>query len=235
MPTPAPMPMVGMVSCSEMSLAILGRHRLELQHEAAGVLDGERVLQDLHGGVCRAALDLEAAEHGDGVRGQADVRGGGDAGVHKCFQDVRLRFAALRLDRIRAGLLHEARGIGERPVDRVVTLVGHAPEHEGVGRAAADRLGVHHHHVHGRRDGRGMAMRDHSQAVADHGDIDAGHLRPLGARVVRHRHVDHLLAGLLDSRISAMVRFSRFFSATAASLPAWVMGPPSRRRLPPCI
>ena len=105
--------------------------------------------------------------------------------------------AALRLDRVAAGLLHEARGVGERALDGVVALVGHAAEHERVGRAAPDGLGVHHHHVHGGGDGGGVTVRDHGQAVAHHGHVDARHLGPFGARVVRHRHVDHLLAGLL--------------------------------------
>ena len=83
-------------------LGDLRRHRLELEHEAAGVLDRERVLEDLHRGVRRAALDLEAAEHRDGVRRQADVRGGRDAGIDQRLEDVRLRLAALRLDRVAA-------------------------------------------------------------------------------------------------------------------------------------
>jgi hypothetical protein len=38
-------------------------------------------------------------------------------------------------------------------------------------------LAVHDHHVHGRRDGAAVAVRDHRQAVAQNGDVDAGHLR----------------------------------------------------------
>ena len=95
----------------------LGRHGFEFQHEAAGILDGERVLENLHRGVGRAALDLEAAEHRDGVRRQADVRSGRDAGIDQRLENMRLRLAALRLDRVAQGLLHEARGIGERAID----------------------------------------------------------------------------------------------------------------------
>src|SRR5215470_4546029 len=40
-------------------------------------------------------------------------------------------------------------------------------------------------------------MRDHGQAVADNGDVDPRHFRPFGAGVVRDRHIDHLLAGVL--------------------------------------
>ena len=94
-------------------------------------------------------------------------------------------------------LLHEAGGVFERALDRVVALIGHAAEHEGIGRAATDRLGVHDHHVHGGGDGARVAVRDHGEAVADHGDVDAGGLRPFRRGVVGHRHVDHLLAALL--------------------------------------
>src|SRR6516164_1814305 len=58
--------------------------------------------------------------------------------------------------------------------------------------------------------------------VAQNGDVDAGHLRPLRGGVVWDRHVDHLLPGLFDSRISVMVRLSRlpsvFFGSALASL-----------------
>ena len=86
------MPMVGMVSCCEISLRDLGRHRLEFQHEAAGILDRQRIFQDLHGGIRGAALDLEAAEHRDGVRREPDMRRGRNAGV-----DQRLRICACDL------------------------------------------------------------------------------------------------------------------------------------------
>src|SRR5258706_1015155 len=43
----------------------LRRYCLELEHEAARVLDRERILEDLHGCVRGASLDPEAAEHGD--------------------------------------------------------------------------------------------------------------------------------------------------------------------------
>ena len=178
-------------------LGDLRRHRLELQHEAAGVLDRERVLEDLHRRFRGAPLDAEAAEHRHGVRREADVRGGRDAGVDQRLEDVRLRLAALRLHRVAARFLHEARRVDERAVDRVVALVGHAAEHERVRRAAAHRLRVQHHHVHRRRDGVGMAVAGHRERVADHAHVDPRGLRPFGRGVVEHRGVDHLLAGLL--------------------------------------
>ena len=96
------MPMVGIVSCSRNQRGDLRRHRLEFQHEAAGILDRQCVLEDFHRRIRRAALDLEAAEHRDGVRRQADMRGGRNAGIDQRLENVRLRFAALRLDRVAA-------------------------------------------------------------------------------------------------------------------------------------
>ena len=191
------MPMVGIVSCSRYQPRDPGRHGLEFQHEAAGIFDRQRVLQDLHGRIRGAALNLEAAEHGDGMRSQADMGRGRNAGVHQRAQDMRLRFAALRLDRVAQRFLHETRGVDECAVDRVVALIRHASEHEGVRCATADSLPMHDHHVHGRRHRIAMAVRDHRQAIPEHRHVDAGHLRPLRRGVVRHRHVDHLLAGAL--------------------------------------
>jgi hypothetical protein len=77
------MPMVGIVSCCGYQPRDPGRHGLEFQHEAAGIFDRQRVLQDLHGRIRGAALNLEAAEHGDGMRSQADMGRGRNAGVHQ--------------------------------------------------------------------------------------------------------------------------------------------------------
>src|SRR6185369_5184501 len=110
---------------------------------------------------------------------------------------MRLRFAALRLDRVAQRFLHEARGIDECAIDRVVALIRHASEHEGVRCATADSLPMHDHHVHGRRHRIAMAVRDHRQAVPEHRHVDAGHLCPLCGGIVRHRHVDHFFAGAL--------------------------------------
>ena len=175
----------------------LAGHRLEFQHETAGVLYGQSVLQNRHRRLRRATLDPEAAEHGDGVRRQADVRGGRNAGIDQGFQDVRLALAALGLHGVAAGLLHEARGIHQRAVHRVVALVRHAAEHESVRRAATNGHGMQDHHLHGRGYGVGVAVRDHGQAVPDHGHVHARLLRPLGRGVVGYRHVDHFFAATL--------------------------------------
>ena len=171
-----------------------GRHRLELEHETAGVLDGQRVLQDVHRVLGRLALHAEAAIHRDAVRGHADMAGRGDACVHQCLEDVGLAAAALGFDRVAPAVLHEAGGVGQGAVDRVVALVGHTAEREGVGRATADGLGVHDHHVHCRGHGRGVAVGDHGEAVADHHDIDTRRLGPLCRGVIGHGGVDHARA-----------------------------------------
>src|SRR5687768_3293637 len=78
----------------------LRRHRLELEHEAAGVLDRERVLEDLHGCLGGAALDAKPAEHRHRVRRKPDMRSRRDAGVNQRLEDVGLGFPALRLHRV---------------------------------------------------------------------------------------------------------------------------------------
>src|SRR6266545_6690824 len=108
-----------------------------------------------------------------------------------------LRFATLRLDRVAQRFLHETRRVNECAVDRVVALIRHAPEHEGVRRATADSLPMHDHHVHGRGHRIAMAVRDHGQAVAEYRHVDTGYLGPLRRGVVWHRHVNHFLAGVL--------------------------------------
>src|SRR5579864_4235304 len=173
-----------------------GRHRFEFEHEAAGVLDGERVGQDLHRRRGGTSLDLEAAEDGNRVRRESDVRGRRNAGIDERLQDMRLRLATLRLDRIAARFLHETGRIGKRAIDGVVALIRHAAEHERVRRTAPHGGRVQHHHVHRRRNRIRMAVRDHREAVADDGDVDAGHLGPACRSVVGDRRVHHLLAGL---------------------------------------
>ncbi len=72
-PLPAPMPMVGMDSRSVDDGGDLGRHGLDDHGEAAGVLEGQGVLEDAGGRRRRLALHLEAAEGVLALRVQADV------------------------------------------------------------------------------------------------------------------------------------------------------------------
>ncbi len=84
------------------------RDGLEDHGEAAGVLDGEGVVEDGHGGVGRLALDAEAAEGVLALRGETDVAEDGDAGGGDAADRGRHLAAALELDALHAALLDEA-------------------------------------------------------------------------------------------------------------------------------
>ena len=90
--------------------------------------------------------------------------------------------------------LHETHRVGQCTPDRGVTLVGHAPEAEGAWWAPANGLRMHDHHVHGRRNRRGIPVSSHCQVVADDHDIRAGRLGSLCRRIVGHGSVNHFLA-----------------------------------------
>lgn len=88
-------------------------HGLEDHGEAAGVLDGEGVLEDGHGRRGRLALDAEAAEGVLALRGEADVAEDGDAGGGDSANGGGHFAAALELDALDAAFLDEADGGGE--------------------------------------------------------------------------------------------------------------------------
>lgn len=83
---------------------------LEDHGEAAGVLDGEGVVEDGHGGVGRLALDAEAAEGVLALWGESDVAEDRDAGSGDFANGGRHFAAALELDALDAALLDEADG-----------------------------------------------------------------------------------------------------------------------------
>ena len=59
--------------CLGDALGYRGRNGFEHDREAARCFERERVLEELPGLIRRAALRLEAAEHGRRLRGQADM------------------------------------------------------------------------------------------------------------------------------------------------------------------
>ena len=93
-------------------------------------------------GALAAALDDVAAEPVLALRGEADVRHHRDAGADDAADLLGAALAALELDRVRAGLLHEP----DRGVQRVVRpgLVGaerHVGDDERALHGAGDRAG----------------------------------------------------------------------------------------------
>ena len=234
-PTPAPMPMVGIVSCSEISLAIFAgtASNSSMKQPASSMASASSRIFMAASAVRPWILKPPNMAMVCGVRPMCEAVGmpASTSAFRICAWDL----PPCGLTASEPACCMKRVAFVQRAVDGVVALVGHAPQHEGVGRAAADRLRVHHHHVHGGGDGGGMAVRDHGQAVADHGHVDARHLRPLGARVVGHRHVDHLLAGLLQLADLGDGALLALLLRHGASLLACVMGPPSRRRWRPRI
>src|ERR1700730_15933490 len=83
------------------------RHGFELEHETSSVLNGECVFEDFHRGICSATLYIESTENSDGVGRKPDMRCRWNAGIDEGLEDVRLRFAALRLYRRSTLILHE--------------------------------------------------------------------------------------------------------------------------------
>ncbi len=152
----------------------------KFQHETARVLNGQRVVQNLHRRFRSTALDFEPTEHRHGVWSQADVRGSGNARVDERFENVGLALATLGFDGVATASLHQPGGVFQCQIDRAVALIRHAAEHERVGRPAANRLTVHGHHVHRGWHGGTVAVSDHRQTITDDGHIDARRFSPTG-------------------------------------------------------
>ena len=109
---PAPIPTVGIVSLPVIWVASSAGTISITTANAPASCDGDRVVDGLLGGVA-AALDAEPAEAVHALRGEADVRHHRDAGRRQRGDLVGHPLAALQLDRVRAGLLEEARRGGE--------------------------------------------------------------------------------------------------------------------------
>ena len=186
------MPIVGISSASRDRLGDRGRHGLEHDREAAGLLERERVLVELHGLRGRPALGLEAAEHRRRLRGQPDVAHHGHAGARERANAREHRSGALQLDRVRARLLDEADRVLERLLVRDLERAErHVGDHERPARAAVDRARQDDHLVHRRRHRRVVTEDDHRGRVADEDHVDARVVRdPARRSVVRGDHHD---------------------------------------------
>ena len=120
------MPMVGIASAADDLRREVGGHALEHQREGARLLGLARRGEQPLARRLAAALHLEAAELVHRLRRQAEVRHhrhlGGDQRAH------HVGAVALDLHRLRAALLEEAQGVGDRllgaEVERAVRHVG---------------------------------------------------------------------------------------------------------------
>ena len=96
------------------------------------------------------------------------------------------------------GLFEEAAGVAHRLlVGDLVAHERHVADDEGVGGAAAHRLGVHDALVHGHRHRAGVAVDAHAERVADEDHVDAGLLLEGGHRIGVAGEPGDLLAALL--------------------------------------
>ena len=163
-----------------------GGDRLEDDREAAHGLQRQRLLGDLRRPAGGLALGLVAAERGRRLRRQADVAHHRDPGADDRPRAVDRGAAALELDRVAAGLLDEALGVGDGLLVRLlVRAERHVADQERRAQAAADGGGQHQHLLHADGDGRVVAEHRHRRGVADEDEVDAGlldHLAPKGGR-----------------------------------------------------
>ena len=106
------------------------------------------------------------------------------------------RLAALQLHRRRAGLLEDPRGVAERLLGAL--LIGaerHVDGDQSVPRAAHHRGAVRAHHLEADRNGRGQAVNDLAEAVADQQQV--------AMRIEQLRH-PHRVGGERDDRLAAL-------------------------------
>ena len=154
-------------------LGDLGRHHLQHDGERAGVLDGVRVGEQLLGALA-AALDDVAAQLVLALRREPDVRHHRDAGRHDAADLLGAAHAALELDRVGAGLLHEAeRGVQRLVGPGLVRAERHVGDDERALHGAGDGAGQRDEVVDRHRQRRVVAEHVVAGRVADEQEVDA--------------------------------------------------------------
>ena len=180
------------------------RHGLE--HDGKGTCLGHdpRILLDRRPLVLGAPLRLEAAEHVDGLRRQADVGHHRHAPLGEKADGLGHAPSAFELDGTAVGLLHDAGGVAER--DRRALLVsaeGHVDHDQGAPGATHDGTPVHDHEIERHGNRRFVTVHHHAEAIAHEEEIhigvrNAGRVRVIGGE--RHDGLAALAGGDLGRR-----------------------------------
>ena len=109
----------------------------------------------------------------------------GNAGRNQARDHLGLLDAAFQFHRLAAGFLEDPAGVFDRPMDAQMEAgKRHIDDHQGVPHRPADHLGVVDHFFQRDRQGVGVALHDHRQAVAHEDALDARRIDQLGRGVV---------------------------------------------------
>jgi hypothetical protein len=161
----------------------LGRNALEHEREGPGRLDGRRRCEERRARLGAAALDLEAAELVNRLRGQAEVGLDRNLGRDQRLENVDPR--PFDLHRRGASLLDEAQGVGDRLLrPEMEGAERHVGDEESALQPASHRFHVMEHLVHGHRQRVGVAQDHHGERIADQDHVDARGIGTARLRVV---------------------------------------------------
>ncbi|VTQ32412.1 Uncharacterised protein [Pseudomonas aeruginosa] len=172
-------------------------HALQQQHGGAGLLQGDGIGAQLARLGFLAALDLEAAEQVDRLRGQAEMRA--DRHAHLCQAGDRLRQPGptLQLDHVCAGL-HQADRVGKGLGHGMAGFEGQVGDDQGTFVTAFHAGRVIGHFLVADRQGAVVTLQYHSERISDQKHVHAGLAGGVGeGGVVAGQHGD-LLAALLQ-------------------------------------
>src|SRR6185503_19076167 len=105
---------------------------------------------------------VKAPELVHGLRTQTQVRAHGYVALREETHDLELIGGALELDHLRAAVLHEPHGVGERLLGRRVTHEGHVGDQEGAVQSLRDCARMIDDVVHRHRHGAVVTLDHHT-------------------------------------------------------------------------
>ena len=137
----------------------------------------------------------------DALRLQAAMGHHRNARRNQARDHFGLGDAAFQFHRLAAGLLEDPAGTFDRLVDAEVKAgKRHVHHHQGMAHRPAHHLGMVDHLVQRDRQGGGMALHDHRQAVAHQDAFDARGIDQLGRGIVVGGQHGDLLPGRFHGR-----------------------------------